>query len=86
MRRIVIVLFFSTLVLPAHAQQLAMTIGQSVEQALARYPAIRASLEQLAAAAAGINLARTAYLPRTDFIGRFHFSVWFPRCFLGIYD
>jgi outer membrane protein TolC len=47
-----------------------MTIGQSVERALARYPAVRASLEQIAAAEAGINLARTAYLPRTDFLGQ----------------
>ena len=70
MRWIVIVLFFSTLLLPVYAQQSSITIGQSVEQALARYPAVRASLEQIEAAEAGINLARTAYLPRTDLLGQ----------------
>jgi len=72
--------------LPAHAQQQPLTIGQSVEQALKQYPAIRASLEQVAAAEAGINLARTAYLPRTDFLGQVNratrnnvFGLLFPQ-------
>lgn len=39
-----------------------------MEYALARYPAIRASQSEVSAAAAGIDLARTAYLPRTDLI------------------
>jgi len=37
---------------------------------LVKYPAVRSSLEQVSAAAAGINLARTSYLPRADFIGQ----------------
>lgn len=49
--------------------QAPLTINQAVQQALDRYPAVRASLEQVSAAAAGINLARTAYLPRADFLG-----------------
>jgi outer membrane protein TolC len=41
-----------------------LTMGQAVETALRNYPAVRVSQEQIAAAAAGIRLARTAYLPR----------------------
>jgi outer membrane protein len=46
------------------AQTLSMT--QAIENALKNYPAIQVSLEQINAAAAGIRLARTAYLPRID--------------------
>jgi outer membrane protein len=53
-----------------HAQQAAapgsLTIMQAVEDALRNYPSIRVSQEQINAAAAGIRLARTAYLPRVD--------------------
>src|SRR5215467_7362133 len=51
-------------------QQPPLTINQAVQQALDSYPAVRRSLEQVSAAAAGINLARTAYLPRADFLGQ----------------
>ncbi|MBI3693269.1 MAG: hypothetical protein HY238_00300, partial [Acidobacteria bacterium] len=53
--------------IPAAAQPLALE--QAVNQALDKYPAVRVSLEQVSAAAAGIDLARTAYLPRADFLG-----------------
>jgi outer membrane protein TolC len=43
-----------------------MTLSQAVVTALKNYPAIRVTQEQMAAAAAGIQLARTAYLPRID--------------------
>jgi outer membrane protein len=43
-----------------------MSIGQAVEAALRNYPSIKVSQEQIAAASAGISLARTAYLPRID--------------------
>lgn len=43
-----------------------MTLSQAVETALRNYPAIEVSRQQIAAAAAGIGLARTAYLPRID--------------------
>jgi outer membrane protein len=43
-----------------------LTLPQAVERASQNYPAIRVSQEQLNAAAAGIRLARTAYLPRVD--------------------
>jgi outer membrane protein TolC len=44
----------------------ALTIAQAVQDALRNYPSIRVSQEQINAAAAGIRLARTAYLPRVD--------------------
>jgi outer membrane protein TolC len=43
-----------------------LTLAQAVHSALDRYPAIRVSREQIAAASAGITLARTAYLPKID--------------------
>jgi outer membrane protein TolC len=47
-----------------------LTLNQAVEGALKKYPAVRVSLEQVSSAAAGINLARTAYLPRADLLGQ----------------
>jgi outer membrane protein len=44
----------------------SLTMGQAVETALRNYPSVRVSQEQITAAAAGIQLARTAYLPRID--------------------
>ena len=52
---------------PAFAQ---VTISQAVEKAFQNYPSIRVSVEQSGAAAAGIQLARTAYLPRADFLAQ----------------
>jgi len=43
-----------------------LTLSQAVETALRNYPAIRVTQEQMNAAAAGIRLAQTAYLPRVD--------------------
>jgi outer membrane protein TolC len=50
--------------------QTPLTIEQAVDRAIANYPSVRISSEQAAAAAAGIALARTAYLPRADFLGQ----------------
>ena len=47
-----------------------LTLDQAVERAVSTYPAVRVSLEQVSAAAAGISLARTSYLPRADFLGQ----------------
>lgn len=44
----------------------ALTITQAVQNALHNYPSVQVSQEQIDAAAAGIRLARTAYLPRVD--------------------
>jgi outer membrane protein TolC len=48
----------------------SLTISQAVEGALRNYPAIRVSQEQISAAAAGIQLARTSYLPRVDLLAQ----------------
>jgi len=47
-----------------------LTIQQATDQALAKYPSVRVSQEQVSAAAAAIDLARTAYLPRVDTLGQ----------------
>jgi outer membrane protein TolC len=47
-------------------QPSSLTITQAVEAALRNYPSVRVSQEQVNAAAAGIQLARTAYLPKVD--------------------
>src|SRR5438128_922732 len=52
------------------AQTPPRTLGQAVDAAVQTYPAVRVCVEQVSAAAAGINLARTAYLPRADFLGQ----------------
>ena len=44
----------------------ALTLPQAVENSLKNYPSIRVSQEQINAAAAAIQLARTAYLPKVD--------------------
>jgi outer membrane protein len=51
-------------------QRSALTMSEAVERALVKYPAVRSSMEQVSAAAAAINLARTRYLPRADFHGQ----------------
>jgi outer membrane protein TolC len=48
--------------------QSLVTVQDAVNRALNTYPAVRHSVEQVYAAAAGIGLARTAYLPRADFL------------------
>jgi outer membrane protein len=48
----------------------SMTLADAVDRAVQKYPAMRVSLEQVSAAAAAINLARTSYLPRADFLGQ----------------
>src|SRR5579884_4051875 len=48
------------------AQTGELSIREAVTTAANNYPAIRVSQEQMNAAAAGIALARTAYLPRVD--------------------
>ena len=47
-----------------------LTLTQAVEDALHNYPSVRVSQEQINAAAAGIQLARTAYLPRVDLLAQ----------------
>ena len=54
---------------PAAAQPrpvFPITLQQAVQYAIDNYPAIRASLARVSAHESGVDLARTAYLPRLD--------------------
>jgi outer membrane protein len=53
-------------IFPLTAAYSQMTLEQVVQDASTKYPNVRVSQEQVAAAAAAITLARTAYLPRAD--------------------
>ena len=50
--------------------QPVLTLEQAVRQAVERYPAVRGATERANAAAAAIQLARTAYLPRAEAIAQ----------------
>jgi outer membrane protein TolC len=50
----------------------SLTIAQAVDAALRNYPSIQVSQESMNAAGAGIQLARTAYLPRVDALAQFN--------------
>src|SRR5581483_4266642 len=50
----------------AVAQTNRLTLQEAIDAAMANYPSIRVSQERMNAAAAGIRLAQTAYLPRVD--------------------
>src|SRR5579872_1090833 len=43
-----------------------LTIDQAMQYAAEHYPAVAAALEQVNAAAAGVDVSRSAYLPRLD--------------------
>jgi outer membrane protein len=47
-----------------------LTLDQAVANALQNYPSITVSQEQITAAGAAIDLARTAYLPRVDSVAQ----------------
>src|SRR6187399_1683696 len=73
LRAAIVVIFFSALgrLAPAQTQSAeqakrVFTLEQAVDFALKNYPAVRASLERVRAAEAGVGLARTNYLPRAD--------------------
>jgi outer membrane protein len=70
--RYVSAIFVVAMALPAQQAGPApsLTLAQAVEDALRNYPSIRVSQEQINAAAAGIQLARTAYLPRLDLLAQ----------------
>jgi len=64
----------------------AFTLDQAVEFALGHYPTVKAVLAQAAASRSGVDLARNAYLPRTDFIWQANratrnnvFGLFFPQ-------
>ncbi len=49
-------------------QKQSFTLDDAVNYALAHYPQVRASLERLNAAKAGVGLAKTSYLPALDLL------------------
>jgi len=51
---------------PPDAFPQPLTLDAAIAYAAAHYPALRASLEQVRAAGANVDVARTAYLPRLD--------------------
>jgi outer membrane protein len=62
------------------------TLEQALDYALANYPAVRAALERVSAARAGVSLARTSYLPRADALWQANratrnniFGLYFPN-------
>jgi outer membrane protein len=50
---------------PSPATQ-TLTIDQAIQFAIDHYPTVRAALEQVTASTAGVDVARSAYLPRLD--------------------
>jgi outer membrane protein len=44
----------------------SFTLAQALQYALEHYPTVRAAIEQVNVASAGVSVARTAYLPRVD--------------------
>jgi outer membrane protein len=57
----------SVLAIPAAAQAPeTVTLDQALQYAGDHYPTVRAALEQVNASAAGVRVARAAYLPRLD--------------------
>jgi outer membrane protein TolC len=46
----------------------SFTLEEAIEYALANYPSVRASMEEIAAARSGVSLARTNYLPQLNSI------------------
>jgi outer membrane protein TolC len=56
--------------IPLLHAQVELTLRETVGQASANYPSVRVSREQFEAASAAIALARSAYLPRADFLAQ----------------
>src|SRR5436309_5369637 len=81
------IMFFTNLMgQTQQAPATPMSIGQAVDSAVKNYPAVFVSQEQVNAAAAGIDLARTAYLPRVDSLAQVNratrnntFGLLFPQ-------
>ena len=74
-RTAIFAIFFLPLCMATRAQtpsaeqaKKVFTLEQAVDFALKNYPAVRASLQRVKAAEAGVGLARTNYLPRADMV------------------
>ena len=55
-------------VLAAQETEPGLTVAQAVAQALEKYGAVKVSAEQVTAAAHGVQLARTSFLPQADLL------------------
>ena len=72
---------------PSQGQQVGLlTLDQAINYALTNYPSIRAALERVSAARAGVSLARTSYLPHADALWQSNratrnniFGLYFPN-------
>jgi len=71
---------------PNQSEPVTLTLDQAVEFALSHYPTIKAVLAQASATRSGVDLARTAYLPRTDLVWQANratrnnvFGLFFPQ-------
>jgi outer membrane protein TolC len=62
--------FVIGLIATGAASAQSLTLPEAVSRALRNYAGVEVSQAQVATAAQGIQLARTAYLPRTDFYGQ----------------
>ena len=69
MHRLTLVMVLGSAGLPAQ-EPAALTLSQAVDGAVRNYASVRVSREQVNAAAAGIRLARTAYLPHVDAVAQ----------------
>jgi outer membrane protein len=69
LRNLSVLLLFSCPLFAQHPNQTSLTIEQAVNQA-GQFPSIAAAQEQVNAAAAGIRLSRTNYLPSVNAIGQ----------------
>src|SRR5262252_4968267 len=83
---VVLMLFTTSIEQAQQAPATPLNIGQAIDSALRNYPAVTVSQEQVNAAAAGIDLARTAYLPRVDALAQVNrgtrnntFGLMFPQ-------
>jgi len=52
------------------SQDGTLTLEEAVKRSLEKYPSVRLSQQQVVQAGAGIQLARTAYLPKVDFLAQ----------------
>ena len=57
---------FASAQAPAPSAPQRFTLATAIDAAIRNYPRVRAAIAQQHAAAAGVGVARTAYLPRTD--------------------
>lgn len=83
------ILLYLALALALISQEKVVTLRQAVEAAAERYPSVRVSAEMVSEAAAGISLARTAFLPRADWMAQANratanniFGLTFPNTIL----